>query len=137
MKTPNIQNSISPNNEIISNKKPQDLEERLNNYFIKVIQLCKKCPSNPITIRIIPQLIADGGSLPANYAEATEAMSRKDFVKSIKICRKEAKEAKVWVRGLKEAVNIKEYEADFNYLAQEATEFIYIFTSIINKIDKK
>lgn len=107
----------------------------MNNFFLRTIRLCKKYPLNAITSRIISQLIGDGGSLPANYAEATEAMSRKDFVKSIKICRKEAKESKVWIRGLKEAVDFEDPE--FDLLIQEASEFIYIFTSILKKTDKK
>jgi len=57
-------------------------------------------------------------------------MSKKDFCKSIKICRKEAKESRVWLNGLKEVV-------DFDFLMQEATEFIYIFTSILSKTDVK
>jgi|SRR3989344_7158244 len=116
-------------------EKPQKLEIRLENFFERIIKLCKKCPMNPITTRIIPQLVADGGSAPANYAEATEAMSKKDFNKSIKICRKESKESRVWLKGLKIAVSFEDPE--FDALVQEATEFVYIFTSILKKTDTK
>jgi len=61
IKTPNIQTSKTQNNIKISNKKPQDLEQRLNNFFIRIIKLCKKCPLNARTSRIISQLTADGG----------------------------------------------------------------------------
>ena len=135
--TPNIQKAKSPSNIKVSNKKvkPQNLEERLNIFFERVIKLCKKCSLNARTSRIIAQLTGCAGSIPANYAEASEAMSRKDFTKSFKICRKEAKESKVWLRGLKIAVDFDDVE--FDKLIQEATEFIYIFTSILKKTDKK
>jgi four helix bundle protein len=129
-KTPNFQTSKTPNKSKIYN-----LEERLKSFFIRVIVLCKKCPENAVTIRIIPQLVATGGSLPANWAEGTEAMSKKDFVKSIKICRKEAKESIVWLNGLKVAVDSTNLE--FNALTQEAMELVYIFTSILKKTDIK
>jgi len=132
-KIPKSQMSKTPNND--EKEKPQDLEERLLNFFIRVIKLCKKCPLNARTSRIISQLTGSAGSIPANYAEASEAMSKKDFNKSIKIIRKEAKESQVWIRGLKEAVNFKDPE--FDKLIQEAIEFICIFTSILKKTDKK
>lgn len=133
-KTPNFQNAKTPNKPKVTNKKTQNLEERLNNFFMRVVRLYKRCPLNARASRIISQLTANGGSIPANYTEATEAMSRIDFVKSIKICRKEAKESRVWLNGLKVAVDFEDPE--FDHLIQEATEFIYIFTSILKKTDK-
>lgn len=137
MKIPNVQNAKTPNKLKVSNKKekPQDLEERLGNFFERVIKLCKKSPLNARTSRIISQLTGCAGSIPANYAEASEAMSKKDFAKSIKIARKEAKESRIWLRGLKIAVDFK--DSEFDALIQEATEFIYIFTSILKKTDEK
>lgn len=135
LKSQKLQESKTPNKpQITNNKKVYDLEQRLQKFFIRIINLCKRCPENAVTKRIIPQLIADGGSLPANWAEATEAMSKKDFVKSVKICRKEAKESKVWLNGLKIAVNFTDTE--FDDIAQEASELIYIFTSILQKTDR-
>lgn len=135
-KNPNIQTAKIPSKIKVSNKKtiPRELGERTNEFFIRTVKLCKKCPLNAITSRILSQLIGCAGSIPANYAEASEAMSKKDFVKSIKICRKEAKESRVWLKGLKIAINFTDVE--FDALIQEATEFIYIFTSILTKTDK-
>lgn len=137
IKIPKRQKSKFPGKEKVSSKKGklQDLEVRLNNFFIRVIKLCKKCPLNPRTSRIISQLTSCSGSMPANYAEASEAMSKKDFNKSMKIVRKEAKESKVWLRGLKASVDFEDVE--FELLIQEATEIIYIFTSILKKTDKR
>lgn len=134
-KTQKLQESKTQNKFKEENKqKIYNLEDRLQNFFIRTIRLCKKCSENAVTKRIIPQLVADGGSLPANWAEATEGLSKKDFVKSVKICRKEAKESKVWLKGLKIAVGFTDPE--FESLTKEATELIYIFTSILQKADR-
>ena len=136
LNNPNLQESKTPSKlKVEKDKKIYDLEKRLSSFFKRVILLCKRCPENTVTKRIIPQLVADGGSLPANWAEATEAMSKKDFVKSVKICRKEAKESKVWLNGLKIAVD--GVDPEFDSLTQEASEMVYIFTSILKKTDIK
>ena len=134
-KTPNFQKAKTPSNLKVSNIKaaPQDLKERFNQFFERVIKLCKKCPINATTSRIISQLIGCGGSIPANYAEASEAMSKKDFVKSLKTTRKELREYSIWIAGLKEAVDFT--DSEFDALLQESKELTYIFTSIIKKAD--
>lgn len=134
-KTQKSKTSKAQSNSKVKKKKPVDLEERLNNFFIRIIVLCKKCPLNARTTRIISQLMGCGGSVPAIYAEASEAMSKRDFVKSVKILRKEAKESIVWLKGLKVAVDFEDPE--FDLLTQEAKEIIYIFTSILQKTDSK
>jgi four helix bundle protein len=134
-KTQNLENAKNQSNTKNTNNKIYKLEDRFQNYFERVIEICKKCPKNSLTIRIIPQVVASAGSLPANYAEATEAMSKKDFVKSIKISRKETKESRVWIKGLMASVDFVDNE--FYLLLQEANEIIYILTSILIKTDKK
>ncbi|MGB9911278.1 MAG: four helix bundle protein [Microgenomates group bacterium] len=108
-----------------------DLEERTKNYFEKIIDLCKKIPINPITKRQVEQLIASAGSIGANWCEASESESKKDFIHKVKISRKEAKECQLWLFGLKRSIN--RFEKEFDSLIAEAKEFVYIFTSIINK----
>lgn len=129
-KTQKIQDSKIQNK--IKNK-IYDLEERFGDYFDRVINISKNNINNEITKRIIPQLIASSGSVAANYAEATEAMSKKDFVKCLKISRKEAKESKIWLKGLRTATSSSNPE--FGLLIQESNEIIYILTSIISKND--
>ncbi len=89
-----------------------------------------KLPKTIPNIENGKQLVRSGGSVGANYIEANEALSRKDFVLRIKICRKESKESRYWLH-LTEPFpeNIPEKEA----LIKEATEFIKIFNSIIEK----
>ena len=79
-----------------------DLEDRTLLFFQKTIRLCKKLPQDhDIVARvIIRQMIRSAGSVGANYREANEAISRKDFKHRVKICRKEAKETHFWFQGL-------------------------------------
>jgi len=68
------------------------------------------------------------GSVGANYIEANESLSKKDFLMRIKICKKEVKESRYWLL-LSESDNIKKRE----YLIGEATELMKIFGSILEK----
>jgi len=111
-----------------------DLEERTKYFFGKVIDLCKKIPVNPITKRQIEQLVASSGSIGANWREASECESKKDFSHKVKISRKEAKECQLWLYGLRKSTF--GFEKEFDSLIAEAKEFVYIFTSIINKTSK-
>jgi four helix bundle protein len=70
-----------------------DLEDRISEFAKKVIRLCKQLPQNTIVEEIIAQLIRASGSVGANYREANDALSKKDFKHRIKITRKEAKES--------------------------------------------
>lgn len=110
-----------------------NLEERLKSFHIRTIKLCKKINITPVTSRIISQIVACSGSSGANYCEASEAMSKKDFVKSLKTSRKELREYSLWIAGLKEAANFT--DSEFDILLQESKELIYILTSIIKKAD--
>ena len=62
-----------------------NLEERLAKFVEKIINLMKKLPDNSINKRIIPQIVASSGSSCANYNEACEAESKKDFKHKIGI----------------------------------------------------
>ena len=76
------------------------------------------------------QLVRSLGSVGANYIEANESLSKKDFVCRIKICRKEAKESRYWLR-LVEATDPTSAERDM--LVQEAQELMNIFGAIVRK----
>lgn len=68
------------------------LEERTVRFEEEIIKFAKKIPKNPITIPIIIQLVKAGTSVGANYGEADDTESGKDFKHKIGICKKEAKE---------------------------------------------
>ena len=77
------------------------------------------------------QLVRASGSVGANYIEANEAVSKNDFKYRIKICRKESKESRYWLRLLE--LRDAEQEEERQALVQEATELMKIFGSILQK----
>lgn len=111
--------------------KQYDLEERTFEFARRVRAFVKQLPKNLVTLQDIPQLVRSSGSVGANYIEANESFSKKDFVMRAKICRKEAKEARYWLLLL----DVTESRAaeEQKILVQEATELMNIFGSIIRK----
>ena len=110
------------------NSKPYDLGERTKKFAKNVRDYIKDLPKTLASIEDMKQLIKSSGSVGANYIEAEEALSKKDFVMRIKISRKEAKESKYWLELIEPRENqIKEKQA----LIQEATELTKIFGSIV------
>lgn len=71
-----------------------DLEERCAGFAEKIIELCKRIKITPLNMKIITQLIGSGGSIGANYCEASEAESKKDFRHKMGIAKKEIKETR-------------------------------------------
>jgi len=80
----------------ISNK--YDLEERTAKFGEEIIKFAKKIPKDSVTIPLISQLVKSGTSIGANYCEADDAESNRDFQHKIGICKKEARESKHWLR---------------------------------------
>ena len=78
------------------------------------------------------QLVRSSGPVHANFIEAVEALSRKDFYHRVKICRKESKESRSWIL-LSDMMGNKTLEQKQKELTQEATELMRIFGSIIEK----
>jgi four helix bundle protein len=111
--------------------KPYDLEERTLEFAKGIINLCKKLAQNTINFKIIGQLINASTSVGANYREANEKLSKKDFVHKMKIARKECKETSYWLELLKEAN--QDFKEEINNFIKESQELRNIFTSIINK----
>ena len=81
-----------------------DLEERTARFGEAVIDFAKTIPQNAVTNRIISQLVGAGTSVGANYVEADDAVSKKEFLKNIGTCRKEAREVKHLLRMAVRAV---------------------------------
>ena len=114
------------------NKKKYDLEERTAKFGENVIELCKKVPRNTITRPLINQLIKSSTSVGANYCEADDAESKRDFKHKIGICKKESRESKHFLRMLVKAV--PEYKERIMILWNEAKELNLIFNSIFRKL---
>ena len=77
-----------------------DLEERTARFAEAVIDAVKKLTITPINKRLIEQLVGSSGSIGANYCEANESESKKDFIHKMTIAKKEIKETKHWLRLL-------------------------------------
>jgi len=112
----------------LSNGRSYDLEERTARFAESIIDLVKTLKENAVNQRIISQLVGSGGSLGANYCEATEAESKKDFVHKIGICKKEIKETRHWLRLL--ARSEPEIKNDIIKLWKESQELLLIFSKI-------
>lgn len=115
----------------MSNKK-YDLEERTAEFGEEIIKFAKKIPRNAITFKLIAQLVNSGTSVGANYCEADDAESRKDFRHKIGICKKEDREAKHWLRMI--TVACPELKEEANKHWSEAKELNLIFNAIVNKL---
>lgn len=105
-----------------------DLEERTARFGEAIIRFAKRIPVNPVTAPLIPQLVDAGTSVGANYNEANDAESKKDFRHKIGICRKESRETKHWLRMI--AVAVEELANDARPLWQEAKELNLVFGKI-------
>jgi four helix bundle protein len=105
-----------------------NLEERTAVFGERVIGFAKRIPSSSLTNPLISQLVRSGTSVGANYCEANDADSKKDFLFKIGLCRREAKETKHWLRMVVAAV--PELRDDARTLWQEAKELNLIFGAI-------
>lgn len=105
-----------------------DLEERTALFGEAVIDFAKSVPQNSVTNRLISQLVGAGTSVGANYVEADDAVSKKEFLKNIGTCRKEARETKHFLRMMVRARPELKPEAAKLWL--EAKELHLIFSKI-------
>ena len=116
-------------------KRVFDLEERTYLFGKGVRLTLRKLKIDPINDSDVKQVIRSSGSVGANYIEANESLSKKDFFYRVKICRKESKETAFWLRMILETGGngIKD---DLVALHKEAVELKKIFSSIIEKGNK-
>ena len=117
-----------------SNKK-YDLRERTAKFGETIISLAKRITENSVTRPLISQLVRAGTSVGANYCEADDASTKKDFLYKIGTCRRESKESKHWLRMITTAIPYLENEAKL--LLCEAQELNLIFSAIINRSQNK
>jgi len=115
----------------IQNKKRYDLEERTLIFAKNVRFFIKKINKTISSFEDAKQLVRSSGSVGANYIEANESLSKKDFVLRIKICRKEAKESRLWLELIETSDDALDKER--KCLITETTELMKIFGSILEK----
>jgi len=112
--------------------KKYDLEDRTAKFGEEIITFCKALPHTIITTPIIAQLVRSGTSVGANYSEADDAESKKDFRHKIVICKKEARETKHLLRMI--ATVIPKSKEKARNLWREAKELNLIFNAINKKL---
>ena len=111
-----------------------DLEERAAKFGEDIIDFAKNLEKNIINRPLINQIVRSGTSIGANYMEANQASSKKDFKNKIRICQKEANETKHWLRMIAKANSEKENEC--KKLWKEAHELTLIFAKISKTCSK-
>ena len=114
--------------------KPRDLEDRTFRVAECGRALVKQLPKTISNIEDGRQLVRASGSVAANWIEADEALSKKDFLMRVKICRKEAKESRLFLR-LIDAGCTQSTASARDKLADEARELTLIFSAIIAKTE--
>ena len=114
------------------NSKRYDLEDRTFQFAKLVRIFVKRLPRTLSNIEDVKQLIRASGSVGANYIEANEALSKKDFLMHIKISRKEAKESRFFLR-LIDTGDAAALMKEASELTAEAQELTNIFGAIFRK----
>jgi four helix bundle protein len=112
--------------------KRYDLEERTAQFAGQSRDFVKKLPRTIGNIEDAKQFIRASGSVGANYIEANDAIGEKDFVMKVKICRREAKESRYWLRLLDVGESLA---AERKRLGLEAEELMKIFGAIVRKCE--
>lgn len=112
-----------------------DLQDRTARFTENVILLMQKLPHNSINNVLISQIVRSSSSIGANYMEATEGESKKDFVHKMCICKKEIKETQYWLRIISKTNNY--HHESFQFLWNENQELLFIFSKIVSTCRKK
>lgn len=118
--------------ETEESSKRYDLDERTLRFARDVRAFIKTLPRTVANDEDTRQLVRASGSVGANYIEANDSLSKKDFVMHIKISRKEAKESRYWLRLL-DTEGRESSEETRGSLVREATELMNIFGAIVRK----
>ncbi|MES1217725.1 MAG: four helix bundle protein [Bacteroidota bacterium] len=114
-------------------KKIYDLLERTEKFSLRIRDFCLRLKKVAINIQYIRQLVRAAGSVAANYIEANENLGDGDLKYRIKVCRKESKESKLWLKHIL-TYNDEGLEKERSELIQEAFELENIFGAILKKL---
>jgi four helix bundle protein len=113
---------------------PKNLVWRTFAFARRVRRFVNRLPRSISNYEDSKQLVRSSGSVAANYLEAQEGLSRKDFFYRIKVCRKESRESGLWLLLLDIGPDMP-MESERKELVQEADELKRIFQSIAGKDD--
>ncbi len=107
-----------------------NLEQRLIDHSVKIIDLSRRLPRDPVGIYLANQIMRSGISPALNYSEALGAESRKDFIHKLKIVVKELRETNTCLKIIMRTLKLKDIEAVKN-IQRENEELISIFVKSI------
>lgn len=116
-------------------KRTYDLEDRLLEFAAKIVELTESLPNTRSGNHIAGQLLRCGTSPLSNHGEVEAAESRKDFLHKLRICLKELRETKRWLRLLSR-VNRVDTPANFNSCLNEVEELIRIFVASVRTAER-
>jgi four helix bundle protein len=108
-----------------------DLAERTAAFGEEIIRFCRSLRLDAVTMPLVKQLVRSGTSIGANYVEADEAGSKKEFSYRISLCRREARETQYWLRMIVAAKPDSKDQA--RALWREAKELVLILSTIYRK----
>jgi four helix bundle protein len=129
-RTPNAETNEWVLNEGNGGNRKYDLEGRLLEFAVAVIDLSEKLPSSRAGNHVAGQILRSGTSPYPNHGEAESAESREDFIHKLKICLKELRETRRWAR-LVERKNWAQNDATLKSILTESDELIRIFMSSV------
>lgn len=113
-----------------------DLEERLIEFAVTIIEIVESLPDTRVANHIAGQIIRSGTSAAPNYGEAQSAESRKDFVHKMKVALKELRETRVWLKiALRRGLTVPPGSID--RALSECQELICIFATSIQTAESR
>lgn len=114
-----------------SEKKIFDIKERTFRFGVEIVKLVLTLPKNSAGFAISSQVVRSGTSIGANVIEAQNCGTKKDFIYTLTISLKEARETEYWLKIIDE-VNLADKDL-VKKLISEVIELIRILTAIIKK----
>ena len=113
-----------------------DLEDRLIDFAVRIIRLAESLPKTRVGNHVAGQIVRCGTSPAPNYGEAQSAESRSDFIHKMKVCLKELRETKVWLKMIVRAELVKPV-SKLEPIIDENDQLISIFFTSINTAKQK
>jgi four helix bundle protein len=107
--------------------------ERLLRFSVRIVLYANMLPKTPAGFAIAAQVVKSGTSIGANFSEAQDASSLKDFIQKLSISLREARETYYWLRVINETGLLSQSDKDMD----ECNEIIAVLTSIIKSSKSK
>lgn len=118
-------------NDELKMEKKKDIAERTFKFGVAVIKITNSLPKTPAGFTIANQLVRSGTSIGANVEEAQDGLTRKEFIRSMSIALKEARETRFWLRIVAESGILSTEKT--KPILNEAEELIKILVTIVKK----